>query len=194
MIGRSASICLVLAGDGEGDSDEGGSGSEEDTEGTGADEESEESDRSELEDDDEDESDEAEADDGEQEGQEGAFGQALQQPGEERERPSKRVDSGRAATTSEGAGDADAWQLPFTLEAPSSYEEFAKLVDGRPAEELSLAIQCIRICNALALASGNRKKMQVNISLALQHCHACLVGTEARFTLLHVNVPNWSSP
>ncbi|CAL8463440.1 g2974 [Coccomyxa elongata] len=165
------------AGDGEGDSDEGGSGSEEDTEGTGADEESEESDKSELDDDDEDESDEAEADDGEQEGQEGAVGQALQQPDEDRERPSKRVDSGRAATTSEGAGDAAAGQLPFTLEAPSSYEEFAKLVNGRSAEELSLAIQRIRICSdALALASGNRKKMQVFYGILVQH-FAMLAGS-----------------
>ena len=162
MTGQRA-CALVLVGDAEEDSDEEASGSEDDDEGTGTDEGSEESDGNDLEDEDE-------ADDEEQEHEEAAQEQSLQRPDEDMERHSQDVDSRRAAATSESAGGAAAGKLPFTLEAPSSYEAFAQLVAGRPAEELSLAIQRIRICNALALASGNRKKMQVTASLAILNC------------------------
>lgn len=81
----------------------------------------------------------------------------------------RRVESGQAATTTGraalggpgGAAGGGQEDLPFMLQAPGSYEEFAALVEGRSAEQLSLAMQRIRTCNAIAFASENRRKMQV---------------------------------
>ena len=90
---------------------------------------------------------------------------------EEGQRDGGRTATGLTATTSGAARGAAAGvaagELPFTLEAPGSYEEFAALVAGRPAEELGLAVQRIRVCSAAALATGNRKKMQVTSHDAL---------------------------
>lgn len=52
-------------------------------------------------------------------------------------------------------------ELPFTLPIPASYEKFAALVAGRPPQELALAIQRIRVCNAPALAADSKRKLQV---------------------------------
>lgn len=69
-----------------------------------------------------------------------------------------RQTAGQLATTS---GRSAERELPFTISAPGSYEEFVRLVEGRPASELSMAVQRIRDCNAVALASKNRRKLQV---------------------------------
>lgn len=52
-------------------------------------------------------------------------------------------------------------ELPFTLPIPASYEKFAALVAGRSPQELTLAIQRIRVCNAPALAADSKRKLQV---------------------------------
>lgn len=82
----------------------------------------------------------------------------------------QRRASGAAATSSaapDPAADpaADpaveaAAALPFTLGLPGSYEEFAALVAGRPAEELGAAVGRIRACNAPALLAGGRRRLQ----------------------------------
>ncbi len=116
---------------------------------------------------------EAEGDESDGEGQEDdgvpAAGALEQGRGEVKE-AGGRVASGLTASTSRGPA---AGELPFTLEAPSSYEEFAALVGGRPADELGLAVQRIRVCSAVALASGNRKKLQVtsHASCSSSNCH-----------------------
>lgn len=121
----------------------------------------------------EDSEEEAEGDESDGEGQEDdgvpASG-ALEQGRGELLEAGGRVASGLTASTSRGAA---AGELPYTLEAPSSYEEFAALVGGRPADELGLAVQRIRVCSAVALTSGNRKKMQVisHASCSSSNCH-----------------------
>ena len=76
--------------------------------------------------------------------------------------PSNATASNLAATVSGRQPDqATRGDLPFTIAAPGSYEDFARLVEGRPASELTLAVQRIRICNAIALNSENRRKLQV---------------------------------
>ena len=51
--------------------------------------------------------------------------------------------------------------LPFTLPVPETYEKFQKLVEGRPPDQLALAIQRIRAFNSSELASENKRKLQV---------------------------------
>ncbi len=51
--------------------------------------------------------------------------------------------------------------LPYTIPLPASYNEFAGLVSGRPASDLHAAITRIRVFNAVALATENKRKMQV---------------------------------
>ena len=55
--------------------------------------------------------------------------------------------------------------LSFTIEAPSSYQDFAKIVHGRSDVDLNTVIQRIRISTNIALAEENKKKMQVRSSL-----------------------------
>lgn len=73
-----------------------------------------------------------------------------------------RAASGQGATTS-GQRALPSGDLPYTIAAPETYEEFARLVAGRPAADLSAAIQRIMACNAVALASQNRRKLQVRL-------------------------------
>ena len=58
-----------------------------------------------------------------------------------------------------GAGDLD--DIPFTIAAPATYQAFAKLVQGRDAAQLQAIVQRVRACNAIALATDNRRKLQV---------------------------------
>ena len=74
-----------------------------------------------------------------------------------------RAASGQAASTS-GVSE----ELPYTIAAPESYEEFAALVAGQSVADLSAAIQRIMACNSLALASDNRRKLQVKLPERLQ--------------------------
>ncbi|KAK9839415.1 hypothetical protein WJX81_000656 [Elliptochloris bilobata] len=59
--------------------------------------------------------------------------------------------------------------LPYLLGLPASYEEFAALVAGRPAEELSAAMGRMRACNAAALSADNRRRLQEFYGVLVQH-------------------------
>ena len=72
-----------------------------------------------------------------------------------------RAASGQDASTSGQSVALASQELPYTIAAPESYEEFASLVAGRSAADLSAAIQRIIACNSAALASGNRRRLQV---------------------------------
>jgi nucleolar protein 14 len=51
--------------------------------------------------------------------------------------------------------------LPYVIDAPQTLVEFRQLVDHRSIEDLEIAVERIRKCNAISLAAENRKKMQV---------------------------------
>lgn len=51
--------------------------------------------------------------------------------------------------------------LPYLIEAPTSFEELSTLLDNRSNTEIVLIINRIRASNAIKLAAENRKKMQV---------------------------------
>lgn len=51
--------------------------------------------------------------------------------------------------------------LPYVIDAPQTLLEFRQLVDKRSIEDLEIAVERIRKCNAISLAAENRKKMQV---------------------------------
>ena len=57
--------------------------------------------------------------------------------------------------------------IPFTIAAPSSYAAFAQLVQGHSPSKLRLIIQRIRVCNAIALATDNRRKLQAGFCTTL---------------------------
>ena len=56
----------------------------------------------------------------------------------------------------------DADDIPYTIAAPSSYTSFAQLVQGQSPDKLGLIIQRIRVCNAIALATDNRRELQAS--------------------------------
>ena len=64
-----------------------------------------------------------------------------------------------SAAVSSIADDSD--DIPFTIEAPTTYHAFAKLVQGRSVAQLQTIVQRVRACNAIALATDNRRKLQV---------------------------------
>jgi nucleolar protein 14 len=51
--------------------------------------------------------------------------------------------------------------LPYLIEAPTSFEGLSALLDNRSNTEIVLIINRIRASNAIKLAAENRKKMQV---------------------------------
>ena len=55
--------------------------------------------------------------------------------------------------------------IPYTIAAPSSYAAFAQLAEGQSPARLGLIIRRIRACNAIALATDNRRKLQASIPL-----------------------------
>ena len=71
-----------------------------------------------------------------------------------------------AEAQSSGHSHADlpeaADDIPYTIAAPSSYASFAQLVQGQSPDKLGLIIQRIRVCNAIALATDNRRKLQAS--------------------------------
>lgn len=71
--------------------------------------------------------------------------------------------------------------LPYVIDAPQTLLEFRELVDKRSIQDLEIAVERIRKCNAVSLAAENRKKMQVCsfslkliIPLWLPPCFKCL--------------------
>ncbi|WIA18434.1 hypothetical protein OEZ85_009894 [Tetradesmus obliquus] len=67
--------------------------------------------------------------------------------------------------------------LSYTPAVPESYAEFAALVGGRPAQQLALAVQRIRVYNAAALATDSKRKLQVFYGILVQH-FALLAGQQ----------------
>jgi len=63
-------------------------------------------------------------------------------------------------------------ELPFTYEAPATHAEFLGLVKERTATEMGDVIERICACNAIALAPGNRQKLQVFFGVLLVHFEA----------------------
>lgn len=51
--------------------------------------------------------------------------------------------------------------LPFTIEAPTCFEELSTLLENRSDEDVVEAVKRIRGYNAIGLKAENRKKMQV---------------------------------
>ena len=58
----------------------------------------------------------------------------------------------------------EADDLPYTIAAPSTYAAFAQLVTGHSPAKLRLIVQRIRACNAIALATDNRRKLQASLT------------------------------
>ncbi|KAK9815549.1 hypothetical protein WJX72_005610 [[Myrmecia] bisecta] len=78
--------------------------------------------------------------------------------------------SGSEEESRSESGDASlSADIAYVLPAPDSYPEFAAVVEGRSAQDLKLIVQRIRACNAVALATDNRRKMQVLYGLLVQH-------------------------
>ena len=57
--------------------------------------------------------------------------------------------------------------IPFTIAAPSTYAAFAQLVQGHSWGKLRLIVQRIRACNAISLATDNRRKLQAGFCTTL---------------------------
>ena len=74
-----------------------------------------------------------------------------------------RAASGHEAGTSGRTQEAPSRDLAYSIKAPESYEQFARLVAGRSAVDLSTAIQRIMACSAVALAAQNRRKLQARL-------------------------------
>ncbi|CAA2982656.1 nucleolar 14 [Olea europaea subsp. europaea] len=60
-------------------------------------------------------------------------------------------------------------ELPYTIEAPKTFEEFSALLDNRSDDQIVEAIRRIRTFNAISVAVENRKKMQVFYGVLLQY-------------------------
>ncbi|CAI9096424.1 OLC1v1032571C1 [Oldenlandia corymbosa var. corymbosa] len=60
-------------------------------------------------------------------------------------------------------------ELPYTIEAPKSLEEFTSLLENRPDDQIVEAIRRIRAFNAINLAAENKRKMQVFYGVLLQY-------------------------
>ncbi|XP_047310640.1 nucleolar protein 14 [Impatiens glandulifera] len=60
-------------------------------------------------------------------------------------------------------------ELPFVIEAPSSFQELAELFDTLTDDQIVEAISRIRKTNAISLAAENRKKIQVFYGVLLQY-------------------------
>lgn len=79
----------------------------------------------------------------------------------------QRTDRQKAHAEAQGSDQAHAGgdsfdDIPYTIPAPSSYAAFAQLAGGQGPARLRLIIQRIRACNALALATDNRRKLQAS--------------------------------
>ncbi|CAA2961759.1 nucleolar 14 [Olea europaea subsp. europaea] len=60
-------------------------------------------------------------------------------------------------------------ELPYTIEAPKTFQEFSILLDNRSDDQIVEAIRRIRTFNAISVAVENRKKMQVFYGVLLQY-------------------------
>ncbi|KAL2609472.1 hypothetical protein R1flu_028045 [Riccia fluitans] len=76
--------------------------------------------------------------------------------------------------------------LPFVISAPQTLPELRALVDYRTDDELVVAIQRIRTCNAISLAAENRRKMQIFYNVLLQYFGS--LASEKPFRLSRLNL------
>jgi len=105
--------------------------------------------------------------------------QASQQSSERQKAHAEAQGSGHAHDVIPEETD----DIPFTIAAPSSYAAFAQLVQGHSPGKLSLIVQRIRACNAIALATDNRRKLQAGFCTTF----SCWVHAHER-CLLYVTV------
>lgn len=52
-------------------------------------------------------------------------------------------------------------ELPYTIDAPKTFEELDALLENRSDDQIMEAIRRIRVYNAISIAAENREKMQV---------------------------------
>ncbi|KAK1268297.1 hypothetical protein QJS04_geneDACA005298 [Acorus gramineus] len=78
--------------------------------------------------------------------------------------------------------------LPFVIEAPTSLTELSSLLDNRSNNEIVEAINRIRACSAIKLASENRRKMQVFYGVLLQYFAVLANKKPLNFTLINLMV------
>jgi nucleolar protein 14 len=139
------------------------------------------------------EEEEEEEEDGE-EGEEGEEGEDEEADGEaEEDLPDAgEADDHPAAVAAAGkrVPAADGGDLPFVFDAPTTHAEFARWVDGRPPEELSLVITRICACHAIALAAENRRKMQTFFGVLVVHFERLTQQSPMPSALLDAMVPH----
>lgn len=90
----------------------------------------------------------------------------------------QRTDRQKAHAEAQSSAQAHAGgdmfdDIPYTIPAPSSYAAFAQLAGGQGPTRLGLIIQRIRACNALALATDNRRKLQASQPSQTSHFSVC---------------------
>jgi nucleolar protein 14 len=114
---------------------------------------------------------EGEADEGE-EASDASEDAAAEQQGEDSSSSEEEQEAAAAAAPKQQQKQRQPEQLldgpldlSYTPPVPESYAEFAALVGGRPAQQLELAVQRIRVYNAAALATDSKRKLQVNWGL-----------------------------
>lgn len=79
-------------------------------------------------------------------------------------------------------------ELPYTIPAPSNFEELSALLENRSDDQIIEAIKRIRTFNAISLAAENRKKMQVFYGVLLQYFAVSANKTPLNFKLLNLLV------
>uniref|UniRef100_A0A3Q7H7X6 Uncharacterized protein n=1 Tax=Solanum lycopersicum TaxID=4081 RepID=A0A3Q7H7X6_SOLLC len=79
-------------------------------------------------------------------------------------------------------------ELPYTIEAPKTLEEFTSLIDNCSDDQVIEAIKRIRAFNAITVAAENKKKMQVFYGVLLQYFAVLANKKPLNFKLLNLLV------
>ncbi|KAE9449657.1 hypothetical protein C3L33_18443, partial [Rhododendron williamsianum] len=79
-------------------------------------------------------------------------------------------------------------ELPYVIAAPKSLEELSALFENRSDSQIVEAISQIRTCNAISIAAGNRKKMQMFYGVLLQFFAVTANKRPLNFKLLNLLV------
>ncbi|CAI9775189.1 unnamed protein product [Fraxinus pennsylvanica] len=79
-------------------------------------------------------------------------------------------------------------ELPYTIEAPKTFEEFSALLENRSDDQIVEAIRRIRTFNAISVAAENRKKIQVFYGVLLQYFAVLANKKPLNFKLLNLLV------
>ncbi|PIN20344.1 Nucleolar protein involved in 40S ribosome biogenesis [Handroanthus impetiginosus] len=79
-------------------------------------------------------------------------------------------------------------ELPYTIEAPKTFEELNALLENRSDDHIVEAIRRIRTFNAISIAAENRKKMQVFYGVLLQYFAVLANKKPLNFKLLNMLV------